>query len=73
VDRCRAEIAAIETLLLGGHPDIEGLCMALSDWSAEVRILEEQKQDRRRIVEPGGGVRKAGCYHSIVDSTESVR
>jgi len=40
VDRCRAEIAATESLLLAGHPDVEGLCMALADWSAELRILE---------------------------------
>jgi hypothetical protein len=39
-DRCRAEIAACEALLLAGHPAIECLCLALSDWSAELRILE---------------------------------
>ncbi len=42
MDRCRAEIADIEALLQAGHPDVEGLCMALSDWSAELRILERQ-------------------------------
>ena len=40
VDRCRAEIAATAALLRAGHPDVEGLCMALVDWSAELRILE---------------------------------
>ena len=45
VDRCRAEIAASEALLLTGHPDIEGLCMALADWSAELRILERDGDD----------------------------
>jgi hypothetical protein len=40
VDRCRAEIADIEALLLAGYPDVEDLCLALSDWSAELRILE---------------------------------
>jgi len=24
---------------MAGHPDVDGLCMALSDWSAELRIL----------------------------------
>ena len=38
--RCRIEIAAAEALLRAGHPDIAGLCLALSDWSAELRILE---------------------------------
>jgi len=34
----------IEAKLLAGHPDIEGLCLALSDWSAELRILEEEQR-----------------------------
>jgi hypothetical protein len=42
IERCRAEIATIEGLLLAGHPDIEGLCMALSDWSAELRLIERE-------------------------------
>jgi hypothetical protein len=40
VDRCHAQIADIEALLLAGHPDVEGLCLALSDWSTELRIIE---------------------------------
>jgi len=46
IERCRREIASIEAQLLAGHPDIEGLCLALSDWSAELRIL--QNEQRRR-------------------------
>ena len=41
IDRCRREIEAIEVELNNGHPDVEGLCRALADWSAEMRILEE--------------------------------
>ena len=44
--RCRCEIAAIEAELLAGNPDVEGLCLALSDWWAELRIL--QNEERRR-------------------------
>jgi hypothetical protein len=44
VDRCRAEIAATEALLLAGHPDVEGLCMALADWSVELRFLEAEAE-----------------------------
>ncbi len=40
VDRCHAEISDIEELLLAGHPDVEGLCLALSDWSTELLIIE---------------------------------
>jgi len=38
-ERCRREVAAVEAELLAGNPDIEGLCLALADWSAELRIL----------------------------------
>ena len=37
--RRREEIAAIKELLCSGHPDIEGLCRALTDWSGELRLL----------------------------------
>ena len=43
IDRCRAEIAEIEGSLRSGHPDVTGLCLALSDWSEELRILEGQE------------------------------
>ena len=33
INRCRREIAAIEAQILAGHPDLEGLCRALADWS----------------------------------------
>jgi hypothetical protein len=42
MERCRREIAAIEAELLAGNPDVEGLCQALSDWWAELRILEAE-------------------------------
>jgi hypothetical protein len=51
IECCRQEIAEIEALILSGHPDLPGLCLALSDWSAELRILEDEK---RRQDEPGG-------------------
>jgi hypothetical protein len=25
-----------------GNPDLEGLCLALADWSAELRLLERR-------------------------------
>jgi len=46
MERCCREIADIETLILSGHPDLEGLCLALSDWSAELRILEGEQRRR---------------------------
>ena len=45
-ERCKCEIAAIEMEILKGNPDVQGLCMALSDWWAELRILEaKQRQE----------------------------
>ena len=40
IERCRREIAEIEALILTGHPDVQGLCQALADWSEELRLLE---------------------------------
>jgi hypothetical protein len=44
IDRCQREIGAAEAALLAGQPDVVGLCLALSDWSAELRILCEAQQ-----------------------------
>jgi hypothetical protein len=42
MERCRREIAGIEAEILAGHPDLSGLCLALSDWSAELRLLQRE-------------------------------
>jgi len=42
MERCRREIASIEAEILAGNPDLPGLCLALSDWSAELRILQDE-------------------------------
>jgi hypothetical protein len=47
IERCCREIAAIEAEILGGNPDLQGLCLALSDWSAELRILEEEQRQEK--------------------------
>jgi hypothetical protein len=46
IERCQREITVIVAELTGGNPDVQGLCLALSDWSAELRIL--QIEQRRR-------------------------
>jgi hypothetical protein len=50
MERCRREIAAIEAELLAGNPDVQGLCLALSDWHAELRILEEEQRGQGRAL-----------------------
>ena len=49
IERCKREIAAIEAEILAGNPDLPGLCLALSDWSAELRILEEEQRRRNEV------------------------
>jgi hypothetical protein len=58
MDRCRREIASVEAELLAGNPDVEGLVLALSDWSEELRILQNETRrraeaQRRESNEPG--------------------
>jgi hypothetical protein len=43
MERCRREIAEIESLIISGHPDLAGLCLALSDWNVELRLLEKER------------------------------
>ncbi len=42
MERCRAEIAAVEAQIRAGHPDLRGLCLALADWSRELRLIERE-------------------------------
>jgi len=44
IDRCHRELAEIEAEIRAGHPEVDGLCLALSDWSAELRILEAKRR-----------------------------
>ena len=58
MERCNREIAAIEAEIRAGNPDLQKLCLTLSDWSAELRILQNeerrQAETRRREVEGMG-------------------
>jgi hypothetical protein len=64
IGRCRREIAAIEAEL----PDVAGLCQALSDWWAELRILEaEQRREKPPELSPAAGGKQIG---SVQDLTE---
>jgi hypothetical protein len=58
MERCRREIAAIDVEILAGNPDLPGLCLALSDWCGELRILQNeerrQAETRRREVDATG-------------------
>ncbi len=75
IDRCKREIAAIEAEILAGNPDLPGLCLALSDWHAEWRILEQearsqdearQHEDSEQTGEAGRGAATAAFCASLV-------
>jgi len=76
--RCRAEIGSREGAASRRAPDVEGLCMALADWSAELRILEAEANTaagscelgdwrRSRVARPqrGRGNPPMGGYSTI--------
>jgi len=48
-ERCLQEIAAIEALIRGGHSDLNGLCLALSDWWAELRLIEQEMMQKTKM------------------------
>ena len=61
IERCEKEIAEIEDLLRSGHTDVEGLCLALADWSAELRLLEDEKS-RRAVSLAAGGTNEVATW-----------
>jgi hypothetical protein len=44
IERCRREVAAIEPKIRSGNPDLDGLCLALADWSGEMRLLGASRE-----------------------------
>ena len=59
MERCHREIAAIEAEIRSGNTDLQGLCLGLSDWSAELRIL--QNEQRRQAVAQRRGINGSDC------------
>jgi hypothetical protein len=47
LERCDCELRQIEVLLRDGHPDMEGLLLALADWRKERRLLMEELGERK--------------------------
>src|SRR5579863_2577161 len=54
MEQCRREIAAIEDQLRAGHPDVHGLCLALADWSEELRIIEAEREKPPGLIPAAG-------------------
>jgi hypothetical protein len=60
---CRREIAAIKAEILAGNPDLVGLCLSLSDWSGELKLLLEEsgeEKSRRSKTPAADGNKKEG-------------
>ena len=58
IQRCREEIADSERSLRDGHPDVQGLCLALADWSAELRMIERRMRVKEQ--EPASAKAESG-------------
>ena len=68
VERCRREIAAIEAELLSGNPDVEGLCLGLSDWWAELRIIEaEERREKPPGLNPAAGEKQIRSGQALIE------
>ena len=65
MQRCKREIAAIEDQLRAGHPDVQGLCLALADWSAELRILREEREKPPGL--PAACGNGLGTAHALIE------
>jgi hypothetical protein len=60
IERCRREIATIEALICAGHPDLQGLCLALSDWRGELRLIEQEMALKAKKPAAAGAGRAEG-------------
>ena len=56
IQRCHREIADIEAEIRAGNPDLQGLCLALRDWSGELRILQNEQRRREGIRRREGAI-----------------
>jgi hypothetical protein len=68
IERCRREIMAMKEHLRAGHPEIHGLCLALADWSAELRILEgEQRQEKPPRLNPAAKENEPSLAQPLIE------
>ena len=44
LERCDRELAKARAALLAGDPCVEGLCLAISDWAEERRVIEREEE-----------------------------
>jgi hypothetical protein len=58
----------IEAQIRAGHTDVEGLCRALADWSAELRLLLVDRTNKgRRGVAPATDASQLGRNQALIE------
>ena len=45
LERCDEEIRQVELLLRSGHPDTDGLLLALVDWRTERQLVRAEQEN----------------------------
>jgi hypothetical protein len=59
-------VAVIEDQLRHGHPEIEGLCLGLAGWSAELRILQSERE-KPPGVNPAAGAARRIALQTLIE------
>jgi hypothetical protein len=62
-ERCCREIAAIEASIRGA--ELEGLCLALSDWWAELRLIEQELAQKAKTPAAAEAGRAEGTEQDV--------
>ena len=58
----------MESQIRAGHLDIQGLCLALADWSAELSILiAEQRREKPPGLNPAAGRKELGLRQPLIE------
>ena len=65
IARCRRERDVAEAALRAGHPDVQGLCRVLVDWSAELRLLQGLAIVAPRLAHVRSGGDRLACRPTL--------
>ena len=49
IARCDAEIESAKAQVRAGNRDLQGLCLAIRDWSAEKRLIEDETPAKKGV------------------------
>ena len=66
MERCRLEIAVIEAEIVVGNPDLAQLCVALTDWSMGLRIIQDKPLRRTHSDGAEGNISKLTGHRGVI-------